>query len=383
MLGPERQASAAAPVKVLFGTNVGGYLNGTIPEAALAAALRLRGHDVHMLLCDGVLPACMECTYVQIQDREMSRKGPQGGLCNYCHATGLRSVMGLEVKTHRFSDYLTPASRAEAKALASSTTLQNAGDLVIDGLRVGEHAVAGALRFFARATLDGEPNALSVLRRYVEAAVITARVAQVLLRREKFDVAVFHHGIYVPQGILGEVCRAEGVRVVNWNPAYRTGTFIFSHDDTYHHTLMDEPTDVWENQPWTEEQETEILDYLATRWSGSNDWIWFHERPQTDLAEIESEVGIDFAAKPTIGLLTNVMWDAQLHYPANAFDDMLDWILETVRWFADHPELQLVIRVHPAEITGWLPSRQLVVDEITSPSPRCRRTSTSSGRRVT
>ena len=30
--------------------------------------------------------------------------------------------------------------------------------------------------------------------------------------------------------------------------------------------------------------------------------------------------------KPVIGLLTNVFWDAQLHYRANAFKDMLDWI---------------------------------------------------------
>ena len=63
-------------------------------------------------------------------------------------------------------------------------------------------------------------------------------------------------------------------------------------------------------------------------------------------------------------MLTNVMWDAQLHYPANAFSSMLDWIIETIDYFIDRPNLKLVIRVHPAEITGTLPSRQLVVDEI-------------------
>jgi hypothetical protein len=63
-------------------------------------------------------------------------------------------------------------------------------------------------------------------------------------------------------------------------------------------------------------------------------------------------------------LLTNVIWDAQLHYPANAFPNMLEWIIQTIRYFIKRPELQLVIRVHPAEIRGWLPSRQLVVEEI-------------------
>ena len=68
--------------------------------------------------------------------------------------------------------------------------------------------------------------------------------------------------------------------------------------------------------------------------------------------------------KPTILLLTNVIWDAQLHYPANAFPNMIVWLIETIRYFAKRPELNLVIRVHPAEIRGGLPSRQLAADEI-------------------
>jgi hypothetical protein len=360
----DRHEGGEQPRKVLLGTDVAGHLNGTIVESALGAALRLRGHQVDMLLCDGLLPACLECTYVQISPDRMSAGGPQSSLCGYCHQTGVDSVDGLGITIHSFSDLVTPEERAEARRLATSARVDVVSDLTIDGLRVGEHALAGALRFFARATLVGEPTAPAVLRRYVEAAVLTTRVAQRLLRRERYDVAVFHHGIYVPQGLLGEVCRAEGVRVVNWNPGYRSQTFVFSHHDTYHHTLMEEPTSQWEDMPWDDQREGEVLDYLASRWTGARDWIYFHREPQQDLAVIEAEVGIDFSARPTVGLLTNVMWDAQLHYPANAFPTMLDWVVDTIRWFADHPEVQLLIRVHPAEITGWLPTRQPVVDEI-------------------
>jgi hypothetical protein len=369
---PASGAPVEAPLetrKILLGTDVGGHLNGTVLEAALGAALRLRGHEVDMLLCDGVLPACLECTYVQLEPDRMARGGPQSSLCGYCYRTGARSVEGLDIRTHAFSSLLTAADRAEARSLAAGVTHDEVGQLQVDGLRVGEHALAGTLRYFARATLGDTAQELVILRRYVEAAVITVRAAQALLRREKYDVAVFHHGIYVPQGLLGEVCRAEGVRVVNWNPGYRSRTFIFSHDNTYHHTLMDEPTSTWESEGWDETREAQVLDYLESRWSGTRDWIYFHREPQHDVEEIEREVGIDFSARPTIGLLTNVMWDAQLHYPANAFPSMHAWIVETVRWFAEHPELQLLIRVHPAEITGWLPSRQQVVNEINREFP--------------
>jgi hypothetical protein len=78
---------------------------------------------------------------------------------------------------------------------------------------------------------------------------------------------------------------------------------------------------------------------------------------------ISRETGVNFT-KPCIGLLTSVMWDAQLHYKSNAFPSMLAWTLQTIDYFRRRPELQLVIRIHPAENTGMIPSRQKMLDEI-------------------
>jgi hypothetical protein len=138
---------------------------------------------------------------------------------------------------------------------------------------------------------------------------------------------------------------------------------VFSHGDTYHHTLLEEPTSAWDQMTWTPRMEADIMEYLKSRWQGTEDWIWFHERPQVDPSAISAEVGVDFS-KPCIGLLTNVMWDAQLHYPTNAFPTMLAWVLATIDYFAARPELQLLIRVHPAELRGTLPSRQPLMAEL-------------------
>ena len=73
---------------------------------------------------------------------------------------------------------------------------------------VGEHALAGALRFYAKGGLEGEPFAAQVLQRYFKAALLTAFALRNLLGNIHFDCAVFHHGIYIPQGIIGEIRRA-------------------------------------------------------------------------------------------------------------------------------------------------------------------------------
>jgi hypothetical protein len=77
--------------------------------------------------------------------------------------------------------------------------------------------------------------------------------------------------------------------------------------------LLEEPTATWEQMEWNSEMESEILSYLKSRWQGTRDWIWFHEKPEEEIAVIAAQLGVDFS-KPCIGLLTNVMWDAQLHY---------------------------------------------------------------------
>jgi Capsule polysaccharide biosynthesis protein len=102
---------------------------------------------------------------------------------------------------------------------------------------------------------------------------------------------------------------------------------------------------------------------LRSRRDGSEDWIRFHKvSKKSDALDLKS-LGID-VAKPMCVAFTNVFWDAQLHYPANAFSDQREWLLETIRWFANRPDLQLVVRVHPAELSGHPPSRQFAEDEI-------------------
>lgn len=354
--------------RVLLATNAGGYFTGASLESLLGVGLTVRKAEVHVSLCDAALPACMLAHTGYFPDTsDFARNGPRD-LCGSCFAPAEKMFRSLDFPVHRLGHQLTDQDRELAASLAATTSAEAIPDFRLEGLEVGEHAMAGALRFFARADLEGEPDGEAILRRYFHASLLTALGARRLVRANGYEVAVLHHGIYVPQGIVGEVCRQEGVRVVTWNPAYRKQSFVFSHGDTYHHTLMSEPTTAWGQLEWSPEMEADILDYLKSRWQGTEDWIWFHERPQVDVDSIAAEVGVNFS-RPCIGLLTNVMWDAQLHYATNAFPSMLSWVLETIKYFAGRPELQLLIRVHPAEVRGTLPSRQPIVAEISRAFP--------------
>ncbi len=364
-----RKAALGGP-RVLMATSIGSYAHAITLESALAAALTFRGAEVHALLCDGTMTACAECEASLYPNLErFAQRGPADDLCRDCRWPAERVYDQLGLRVHRYGDWLTAPERAEAREVASTLPFDRIERFTHEGLSIGEHAYAGALRFFATGSLNDEPFGEQVLRRYLESALLTTFATRRLMREVGFSSAVFTHGIYVPWGVVGEVARQERVRVSTWNVAYRKRRFIFSHDDTYHHTLMTEPREHWENLHLSPTNERELMQYLSSRREGMFDWIVFHRPTRQDPQEIAKRVGIDLG-KPVIGLLTNVSWDAQLHYPANAFPNMLEWLVQTCQYFAARPELQLLIRVHPAEISGFPPSRQPILAELAKRIPR-------------
>ncbi len=352
--------------RVLLATAIGGHPQFTVLESSLVTALTLRGARVDTLLCDAAMPGCQRAKIAGLGPQALSQGKLKDVFCESCVATGKEvfSAPGLEVLW--MSEFITDDERAKARDLSSGIPMDGLADFVLDGLPIGEHALAGALRFYGVGDLSLEPEGEAVLRRYLESSLLTMFCTIRLLAERKYDVVVNNHGIYIPHGIVSAVCRAYNIRTVSWNLAYRKQCAIFSHSDTYHHTLMNEPASEWESMAWSPAHKAQIVAYLESRRRGNRDWIWFNRDADNDMEAFAAKAGLDWS-KPVIGMLTNVVWDAQLHYPANAFRNMVDWVMQTVAYFKDRPDLQLLIRVHPGELAppgGSTVSRQPIAEEI-------------------
>ena len=361
--------NAKGPI-VLIGSNTGMHGAVITMDSVLGAALTLRGARVRYVLCDGVLQGCLMATHSDaLPPKLIAERGLFGALCKACFNRGTNLYRPLGLPLLRLSEFLTAEDFAEIERDVASRSATELADWSPGGAPVGEHGLAGTLRYFARGDLENEPLGDPVFRRYAEGAALAARAYERLIAQEKPDAAVLHHGIYSPQGVAAEMLRRAGARLATWVVAYRKHSFIFSHDDTYHHTLISEPTEAWENLALTEAQKTDVETYLRSRAGGTGDWIYFHREAGSSFAEFARARGIDLN-KPLVTALTNVMWDAQLHYPMNVFAGMKEWLVETVRWFAERPHLQLLIRVHPAEVRGAIVSRQRVADELAAEFPQ-------------
>lgn len=348
--------------KILLATSTGSHWAMSGFESVLAAALRLRGSSIEVLLCDGILPACQECDIRLFPNNRLIREGT-APLCKNCFAPAEKMFSEIDILIRKYSKYLNEEKKHYFNLLVEKISDADIKELKWKGIAVGEHAFSGTLRFFGRGTLSGEKFGYDVLRQYLRASLYTAAALDHLLSVHKYDVVVFHHGIYVPQGVIGDVCRLHNVRVVNWNPAYRESCFLFSHDDSYHKTMITEPPEICFGYEWNDAKEATLMTYLESRSNGSNDWISYQRETKGENKELLEKLGIK-SNKLIIGVLTNVMWDAQLHFKKNAFESMLEWIYFTVEYFLERTDIELLIRIHPAEVLGNVPSRQHVLDEI-------------------
>jgi hypothetical protein len=215
-----------------------------------------------------------------------------------------------------------------------------------------EIAESGAKRFLAIGRVEGTREYPEVLKRFLSATKQYIGSIEEVLSKEKFDAVIAHHGIYVPQGVFQNSSQNFDIPFVSWAQGYRKGTYIFSRKDTYHKELL-EPFPISRSLTFSERQMT--INYLESRDIGKNDWIRFGITSKSKSKPLD----LDFS-RPTAVLLTNVSWDAQLHYDSRIFTDMHEWIFETIGWFSKQPNLNLVIRIHPAEATGRIKSRDPV-----------------------
>lgn len=351
--------------RVLVATSMGGFNQGAITEKAIAVALMLRGAAVDIFLCDGA-PGC-QLTKIGSEPPDRIIETDARLRCPQCFSQGLAHFQPLGVDLFTLRDNLTSEDIEEAERVATTCTINDLKALTLGRWNIGDYALSGTLRYFARGDLDGEEFAESVARKFVKASVHTARAIDRILATREYEVVVCNHGIYTPQGIIGEVARSRGVRVVNWNPAYRRHCFIFSHGESYHHTMLDEDVAVWDSLEMTSARRQRIFAYLRDRREAKGDWIWFNNAPDMSFSEISQMLDLD--ERPVVAALTSVVWDACLHYESNAFRNLKDWMLQTIAYFSGRPDLQLIVRVHPAEVSGFVKSRDKMGEAIAKAFP--------------
>lgn len=340
--------TSATGKKILIATSMSGYIHGSSMDRLLALGLTEKGHQVAFLLCDSDLEACQIIKFSSYKPSELL-KSPNTPRCVRCSSNIDKLFTPLGLPIYKFKS--DRSDEIKLKSEFQEYSFEELKNFKIDSVKVGMHAWAGAIRYFATTQFTSEPQAKEILIRFLISGIrIHSSMTQVFNNFHP-DILIAHHGIYIPQGVVSEFARSHDVDVMTWTASYRKGTFIFSPDETYHYSMVTESTANWDSLELSRSQKLNLEKYMDSRWRGENDWIKFSD----------SKVDQDKSYKNNSNFylaLTSVTWDAELHYESRAFENMRAWLETTIEYFKANTNLELIVRVHPAEITSPNKSRE-------------------------
>ena len=284
-------------------------------------------------------------------------------MANQYHKNGIKTI-----SLKQYDDQLLRSSEdcIAEKLLSSGNKLR---DLTYKGIRVGEEAFASILRVTFTGEISDRFNNTALIKKYLVNAICATEYYLRAFEDLKPDRVCLIHGIYQVHGIATKVANKLDIPVVViGGGGIRKNTIICCHGETYHHQLVNEDNRIWENTDVSKEMRRQVLNYAhAKRNDGAAvDYLNYHPSPINNFDEISKELGCDFKSYDRIiTLYTNVLWDAQILYDTQLFDNLQDWLLSTIQIAKNNPKSLCLIRVHPAEVKTANPSRQPIIKEIT------------------
>lgn len=309
------------PLNVVFFTMMGGHTFLSAVEILLATALRARGHTVTMVLCDQQLPLC------EIKNSQNEPNWEQA--CAKCYGYGKTAFHAAGLDTVMLSDLV---------ARSSDPHVDEPWD---------QHVDAALLKHYRIGRLRGSDEEASRRVAFRSAALISARAARAVAAIPA-DRVVMSHGIYATWGPALDVLNAADIPVLVYSDTMKRGALRlhWRHDSSWH-DIADE-FERFRDVPLTDEEGAQLDSYLASRRTHSSDTRQYNLSSEEPVAELRHSLGLS-PSKETFVLFTNLIWDAASIQREIVFSNPLEWAISTIDWFAAHPEVQLIVRPHPAE----------------------------------
>ncbi len=305
----------------------------------LAWSLQRRGHSVAVLGCDRVLKrSCNTGNYPRLSH----------WVCRACHLYASHGHRLVGHDTEWLGQLLPPGARKRAQALVDALAPPDYPGMEYRGYAIGRLTRHSVAHFLRTDKITADPESLATYREWLVSAVWLVDACELLLDRRRPDAVVLLNGLFAPEWIMVEAAERRRVHVITWEVGFRPETFFFRHDRA---TDVADPA-YWPqfaNQPLTREESERLDRYLAERATGGGYLLNYFPNLESSAEAICAEFAIDRSRRLAV-LFPNITWDSTLFERDIGFGGMADWIVETVGAFAERPEAQLVIRVHPAEV---------------------------------
>jgi len=321
-----------------------GWSTHVVIEATIGHAMAQHGLRPVFASCGGRLPVC------DVVPAPTAPPMPCASCASYVRDA--LSAAGFEHHEVRDLIDLRSALAAAQERVEALSDVAACAAFRLDEMPLGNWVGTSVLWFLSRGTVDGDdPLALGTYKQFLVSAQVLAKAFAALLEKVGPDRVFLLNGSFFPERILAELADRRAVPVVRYERGFTHSSLLVSRwraggDD------LDPGDENWQGAadvPLEPDEQRAVAGYLADRVAGSGTFDAFWKGSAGDGAGLRRRLGLP-PGRPLVALFCNILWDSAIQGKDQAFASMPDWVSSSIKWAARHPELHLVIRVHPAEV---------------------------------
>ena len=314
-------------------------------EGAIATALRLRGFEVHAVICGGGIRACVKreiTDNVSVTDWQHA--------CTKCKASTSAVLESMNIPYSFIDDFVPEASWSRLWAIASDITWETIDKLHYGNVNLGKNTRSAILRYLKGYDLR---NREDIVHEYAFSALVVAAAATRAIEQIAPSRIFMSHAVYVDWGPAWNIAFSQGIPTTAWMASYLKGRFYFRHlknpGNMDFHNISSR---AWEarNQADISPSQSDRLDkFLKNRYQKhiSFDMRRFKEY-SGDTRFLRKKYNL-INSKPVWGIMTHINWDSVSDYSPMAYSLFDDWIIDTLNEIINLPDIQWLIKIHPAE----------------------------------
>jgi len=227
-----------------------------------------------------------------------------------------------------------------------------------DGLRVGRYAVSTMMRNLRTGRLDlSRPEMRKASLDWLQRALDAASFARQLLSASRADAILVDDRGYVPLGPLFERAISDGIPAFTWNAGHRDGTLILKryglHNRDQHPTSLSPES--WSDtleRPFTDADWQSLYRELEGCYASGQ---WYSEvgtqfnKTMIPQQKLRDRLGLR-PDRPTVLVFPHIFWDGTFFWGEDVFADYQAFFEETMRVARQCPEIDWVVKVHPANV---------------------------------
>ena len=250
-------------------------------------------------------------------------------------------------------------SRVAARNWVSSVldgelTIARLKSLSVFGCSIGTHVVATLYRERLAGELDfADSRVRDHLKNLLYASYCNAFLAQEFKRRGLGGLALTNEANYATHGTLVDNYVGSGIDVLQFIQPWRDDSLTFrricsSTRREHPSSITRRQLDLLSEYQWTNEIQAKVDEIFKDRYSGK----WFLQSRNMNTG---SEEGDDSSLllnvkgqRKLVCVFSHVLWDANLFYGDDLFEDYSEWFVETFKVALLNTDVDWIFKLHPA-----------------------------------